>query len=127
MNDPYTDWERQQHEADNGQLAAIAQGYKNLGAYLKEHGRADRDLLGIGHLPPDPLPYLVPIPPGSNGEGVAAVNAFAAHHRVTAHWDAEQYTWRAVVWFGPIRYVAYTIPSHAADADAVMAEAGAAA
>ena len=112
---PYvTEWEKRQHAADNGQLAAIAQGYANLSAYLKEHGQQDRALLGITHLPPDPTPYLLPVLDGTPEERIAAVNAFAEVHGVTAHWDAEKYTWRAVVWFGPIRYVAYAIPSEGA-------------
>ena len=109
--DSYTRWERAQHAADNGQMAAIAQGYKALGAYLAEHGQRDRDILGIGkNLPPDPVPYLLPVTHGTPAERMAAVAAFAAEHGTTAGWDRDHYKWQAVVMFGPIRYVAYMIP-----------------
>jgi len=37
VTDSYTDWERQQHDADNGHRAAVIQGLKDLTRYLETH------------------------------------------------------------------------------------------
>ena len=100
-------------------LDAIADGLEDLAAYLREQGQADREILGAGRADPDPMPYLLPVGSGTAQERIAAVSRFAEHHGVTAHWDAARYTWRAVLWFGPVRYVAYCIPGNKAIAEPV--------
>ena len=37
MTDSYTDWERQQHDANNGHRATVIQGLKDLTRYLETH------------------------------------------------------------------------------------------
>ena len=99
-------------------LYVLAQRWRpvrDLAAYLREQGQADREILGAGRADPDPMPYLIPVGSGTAQERIAAVSRFAEHHGVTAHWDAARYTWRAVLWFGPVRYVAFCIPGDAAE------------
>jgi hypothetical protein len=110
-----TEWETAQYAADHGKSAAIAFGYRCLARYLHDCAAGDMQILGITQ-PVEPRPFMQPVTGGTDEERRARVDAFAARHGITAGTNEELGTYRAVLKFGPVEYVAYMIPER------VMAE-----
>lgn len=107
--DGRSEWEARQYAADHGMAAAAGQGLSALGAHICDHGARDALLLGLPRLP-GPGPYLIAVVDGTEAERRAKVDAFARAHHVTAAPDEATGTYRAVVMFGPVPYIAYTRP-----------------
>ena len=125
MNDFHTEWEAQQYAADHGQSGAIAQGYRDLAAYIDHHGTEDTDVARL-RIPAKPQAHMVPVIHGSDEERRGAVDRFAELRGVRAFWDEGTGTYRAVKWFGPVAYVVYMFPDgHRAqhEAPATLADA----
>ena len=104
-----TGWEAAQYAADHGAGAAIGQGFRALGALLREHGARDAALLGLAALPA-PSSYVIAVMDGTQAERMARIDAFAAAHGVTAGWHASTRTYRAKVMLGSLAYIAFTRP-----------------
>jgi hypothetical protein len=114
MDSPYaTDWERRQHERDNGRHAAAAQAFLRLHLILEhdedspapvlmshavENGKTAEILWGIAALPGE-----------GDKAGCAAVDAWAARYHVAASWTDGRY--RAVMHLGGgYRYGVFYMP-----------------
>ena len=111
MNDPYlTDWARREHEADNGQLAEIIQGYSAFTTWFATHGHQIAAMTGRNRQLAPPAPYMLPVAGDTDAERIARVDAFARLVGVTAAWDNAGYLYQAVKAFGPVHLVVYTIP-----------------
>lgn len=110
-----TRWEAEQYAADRGRTAATAIGFQLLARHLHACAAEDMKLLGVTQ-PAEPRPYMQPVTGGTDEERKARIDAFAARHGITAGPYDEDGTYRAVLKFGPVTYVAYMIP------DRTMAE-----
>jgi hypothetical protein len=90
--DPYTDWERRQHEADNGKRAAVIQGLRQAARYIETH-------------PDLPLPasvevnYCIPADSDKDGDDEAFRIAAIIGAKVTG--DEDGSSSEAVKAFGP--------------------------
>lgn len=104
-----TEWETAQYAADHGKTAAQAIGWQLYARYLYAHAGEDMAILGIREIP-EPRAQSWPVTGGTDEERRARVDAFAARHGITAGTDEELGTYRAVLKFGPVEYVAYMIP-----------------
>lgn len=101
--------------ADGGKSAAMAIGYQLLARYIHDSGIEDMAILGVT-IPAPPRAHMQPVTGGTDEERKARIDAFAARHGITAGPCDADGTYRAVLKFGPVHYVAYMIP------DRTMAE-----
>jgi hypothetical protein len=124
---PYlTDYERRQHDADNGRHAAAAQAYLRLGLIL-EYDDSSPVPAYMDHAAQDgkvtETLWGVAAPPSAGDEaGCAAVDRFAARHHVAAAWEDGRY--RASMHLGGnLRYGVFYMPERTLAALATPAEA----
>jgi len=119
-----TRWESDQYRKDHGKTAATAIGYQLYARHLHEHAAGDMALLGLTAIP-EPRPQMWPVTQGTDEERRARVDAFARCHGITAGPDEASGTYRAVLAFGPVSVVVYTM-SEQSVTDRVAAITGAA-
>jgi hypothetical protein len=77
MNDPYTDHQRQQHDADGGFAASLAAGHERAATVLRN---LPDDLIAVAT-----TQFLFAVK-GGYEDREAAVDAWAAAHHVEAGW-----------------------------------------
>lgn len=103
-----TPWEEAQWAADHGASAANAIAYQLLARHLHEHAAEDMALLGVTR-PSPPRDYWQLVTGGTYEDRKARIDAFAARHGISATFDDSTGQYKAVLSFGPVSYVAYTI------------------